>query len=192
MPTNYSWITLPGDIQYKQQNYYGSCFAAAYQNLYANLPFSRNRRQLDDSIEKLEYQYMYDKHECDIDQVNVAPNIIDVVSFVAEELSTSEICHFNFTPDITEDELVILGTKKNGNIGYILSVNNHAHALFVKQINSIDYYIALDSNLNYTYDDFCYYASPCANGIQSLGHLQLLSNESKTKGFAGFKVTCRR
>lgn len=172
----FSWTTLQGGIMFKRQNYYGSCFAAAYQNLAANINRCRRNIFTGDyyDIECQEYNYM-SKKDCNIE--SEAPPKTYLKDFIAEiprlEYSTSTIYQ-----NITMKELIDFANhEKRYNMGFTLWIGDnsqwHAHALFIKNIENVDYYIYLDSNITYISADFKYYAQPCSNKRDALNELGL-------------------
>lgn len=170
----FSWTTLQGGIMFKRQNYYGSCFAAAYQNLAANIYLSRRNIFTGDyyDIECQEYNYM-SKKDCDIE--SEAPPETYLKDFIAEiprlEYSTSTIYQ-----NITMKELIDFANhEKRYNMGFTLWIGDnsqwHACALFIKNINGEDHYIYLNSNYSYGPTDFIFYAQLCSrrDALNELG-----------------------
>lgn len=182
MPTNYSWQTLNGNIQFKKQNYINSCFAAAYQNLCANL--GTNSRHLFcgkyNIIENAEYDYMLKNHGFHID--NISPETTYIHGFISNCLNPLGFSRNTILNDgnITVDTLYRFGQTPNYTTSYILNYGDnqrqHACAFFIKKIEGEDHYILLDSCNDYRPTDFIYYSCPCSDGIDSLNRLWLYDN----------------
>lgn len=173
MPKNYSWEMLNGNILFKRQNYPGSCFAAAYQILCANLSTSNRVRYsgIDSQIEDQEHTYMLAK-QCDIDQSCKAPNIIMINEFVSTVIDPLSYSENRIRTEILEEELYELGQNRIYTIGYILYLDMghgyHAQPFFIKQINGADHFISLNSSVDpprYLSD----YALPCNAPIEQMG-----------------------
>lgn len=172
-----SWKTLQDGIMFKQQNYYGSCFAAAYQNLAANIYLSRREMFVGNyyDIERQEYNYMLHRG-CDI--IENSPPTTNVQTFMTDDLNHRGFSRNLLFNAITVQDLIGFATNENRyNMGFTLwtgdNSNLHACALFIKNINGKDHYIYLDSNITYISADFKYYAQPCSNKLYALNELGL-------------------
>lgn len=175
-----SWQTLAGGVRFKKQNYYCSCFAAAYQNLMANLSPSRQHLCTGSycGIEDVEQRYMLNRYQCDLSKKS--PKTPYVNAFAHDYIDPLRCSTNSIRNDgsVTVDTLYRFYAQiPNRTTGYILNIGNtgrlHAWALFIKRINGEDRYVFLDGCGDYMPIDFPDYAQICERGRAGLEDLRL-------------------
>lgn len=171
-----SWGSVIHGINFKEQNYVNSCFAASYQNLMANIPSSHRGLCTGRycNIELLEYNYMIRKGY-DLENASPSKNLVN--AFVVEYLDPLRYSCNAIRNSITADELVSFGQTPSYNVGYLLWTGDspalHSQALFIRKIRNVDYYILLNSAYPCIAEDAVDFMQPCSNGLNALYDLRI-------------------